>query len=222
MVARRTAVRIALAVGLTLAAACGWFRGGSKKPPIAPPQDVEMDPEALEKFRHEIEEYVELHRALLERIPNVTPKSTPEEIAAHRRKMTDAIRVERSGEKQGAIFKPKVATAFRSVLHRELTGPEGPAMLHEIRQGNPKVEGTPRSQDPTREDTRSVTVAVNLVYPDGVPVSSVPGSLLLHLPELPDQVKYGFVGRTIILRDTEAEVILDYIPDVVPDASLPR
>ena len=222
MVARRTAVRIALAVGLTLAAACGWFRGGSKEPPIAPPQDVEMDPEALEKFRHEIEEYVELHRALLERIPNVTPKSTPEEIAAHRKKMTDAIRAERSGEKQGAIFKPKVATAFRSVLHRELTGPEGPTRLREIHQGNPKVEGTPRSQDPTREDKRPVTVAVNVVYPDGAPVSSVPGSLLLHLPALPDQVKYGFVGRTIVLRDTEAEVILDYIPDVVPDASLPR
>ena len=45
MVARRTAVRIALAVGLALVAACGWFRGGSKEPPIAPPQDVEMDPD---------------------------------------------------------------------------------------------------------------------------------------------------------------------------------
>ena len=50
----------------------------------------------------------------------------------------------------------------------------------------------------------------------------LPASLLLHLPALPEQVKYGFVGRELILRDTEAGVILDYIPDAVPDPSLPR
>jgi hypothetical protein len=215
-------VRIGLVVVFTLAAACSWFRNGSERPSVAPPQDVAMDPEAFETFRHEIVDYVEMHRELLERIPRVTERSTPEEIAAHRKKMTEAILAERRDEKQGSIFKPKVATAFRSVLRRELTGPEGEAMLREIRAGNPKVEGTPRSQDPTREDKRVVAVAVNTVYPAGAPVSSVPASLLLHLPELPDQVKYGFVGRTLILRDTQAELILDYIPDVVPDASLPR
>jgi hypothetical protein len=50
----------------------------------------------------------------------------------------------------------------------------------------------------------------------------VPPSLLLKLPLLPEQVRYRFVGRAFILRDTEANVILDYIPDVVPDPSIPR
>ena len=44
----------------------------------------------------------------------------------------------------------------------------------------------------------------------------------MKMPPLPDQVKYGFVGRALILRDTEASVILDFVPDVVPDPRLPR
>jgi hypothetical protein len=211
----------ASALAVALLPACSWFRGGPEAP-IAPEQDVDMDPEALHKFQHEVVEYVDMHRELLERIPRVTAKSTPEEIAAHRKKMTDGIRAERQGQKQGEIFKPKVASAFRVVLKRELSGPEGPAMLKEIRSGNPRVEGTPRPQDPTREVKRPVTVAVNAVYPEDAPLSSVPPSLLLHLPALPEQVKYGFVGRELILRDTEASVILDFIPDAVPDPTLPR
>jgi hypothetical protein len=35
-------------------------------------------------------------------------------------------------------------------------------------------------------------------------------------------VKYRFVGRDLILRDTEANVILDFIPNAIPDRSIPR
>jgi hypothetical protein len=50
----------------------------------------------------------------------------------------------------------------------------------------------------------------------------VPSALLLKLPPLPEVVRYRFVGRTLILRDTEANVILDFLPDVVPDHSIPK
>src|SRR4029453_2416098 len=94
----RSSAAVVLAVGL---AACGRGPGG---PPIAPPQGVDMSPQALHKFQHEVEEYVELHQELLHRIPNVTPHSTPEEIAAHRKKMTDAIRAERARGKRGKSY----------------------------------------------------------------------------------------------------------------------
>lgn len=206
-------------VAVPLLGGCASMRGGTK---VAPPQDVDMAPQALAKFQHEIEEYVELHQELLKRVPNVTPHSTPEEIAAHRRKMTDAIRAERAAEKQGAIFKPKVAAAFKELIRKELTGPEGPALLEEMRGGNPKVEGTPTRQNPTREVQTRVVVAVNAIYPDDAPSSGVPSSLLLRMPPLPDQVIYGFVGRALILRDTEASVILDFVADAVADPRLPR
>jgi len=207
-------------VGLACAAlsGCGHFGGGK----IAPPQAVDMDPSVLDEFQDEVEEYVELHQDLLKRVPNVSESATAAEMDAHRKKMGDAIRAERRGAKQGDIFEPRVAAAFVAAIRKELAGPEGPAMLQELRSGNPKVEGTPRQSDPSREDTRNVALAINMAYPDGAPSSSVPSSLLLVLPRLPEQVKYGFIGRALVLRETEADLILDFIRDVVPDPGLPR
>ena len=84
------------------------------------------------------------------------------------------------------------------------------------------MEGNPISQDPTKRVMAPAVVAVNGVYADAAPSSSVPPSLLLRLPPLPEGLRYGFVGRTLILTDSEARVILDFAADVVPDRSIPR
>ncbi|HET7746031.1 MAG TPA: hypothetical protein VFM29_01940, partial [Vicinamibacteria bacterium] len=80
----------------------------------------------------------------------------------------------------------------------------------------------PDPRNPSREVKTTFPLTVGGIYPDGAPFSSVPPDLLMKLPQLPDQVRYRFVGRALILRDTEANVILDFIPDVVPDPSIPR
>ncbi|MET0556824.1 MAG: hypothetical protein ABW221_27535 [Vicinamibacteria bacterium] len=208
----------AAVLACALLPACGHLGAGK----VAPPQHVDMDPGALREFQEEVEEYVELHQDLLKRVPNVSDSATAAEMDAHRKKMADAIRAERRSAKQGDIFEPRVAAAFVAAIRKELAGPEGAAMLQEIRAGNPRVEGTPRQNDPSREDTRNVALAINLAYPDGAPSSSVPSSLLLALPRLPEQVKYGFIGRALVLRETEADLILDFVRDVVPDPGLPR
>jgi hypothetical protein len=205
-------------LGGLLASGCGRHRG----PSLVPPQTVEMDAETLKKFQEEVQEYVRLRAKVLAKVPAVTDQSTAEELAIHQRALTDTIVQYRKGEKQGEIFKPSVEAAIRRTLQRELTGPDGPAMINEIKQGNPRLEGNPLPQNPTREATQRVELRVNAVYPAAAPFSSVPPSLLLKLPLLPDEVRYRFVGRALILRDTEANVILDFIRDVVPDPSIPR
>jgi hypothetical protein len=209
----RTALTLSLA-----AAACS----STPKEPIVPPQTVEMDAETLRRFQHEVEEYVQLRQSALKKIPPVNPRSTPEQLAAHQKGLTQAIVAYRKEAKRGDIFKPDVEAAIRRTLHRAFTGPDGPALIKEIKQGNPKVEGNPSPTDPTKEVKQPVTLAVNTFYNDAAPFSSVPPSLLLKLPLLPEEVRYRFVGRAVILRDTEANVILDYIPDVVPDPTIPR
>jgi hypothetical protein len=189
---------------------------------IAPTADVEMDARVLAKFEHEIGEYIEEHRDLVKRIPNVGPDATAEQIEAHRAKMAKAIQEERKNARQGDIFRPEVEAAFRRILARELAGPEREYVLNGIRQGNPAVEAVPTQADPTKMRTASVRVAVNVAYNEGAPVSSMPPTLLLKLPQLPEQVRYRFVGRDLILRDTEANVILDFIKDAVSDRSVPR
>jgi hypothetical protein len=163
-----------------------------------------------------------LHQELVHRNPNVGPHATAEEIAAHRGKMAKGIQAERRGARQGEIFKPRVETAFRRVIASELAGPDREQVVKEIKQGNPTVENVPNQSDPTREHPESVRVAVNATYNDHAPFSSMPPTLLLKLPQLPEEVKYRFVGRDLILVDTEANVILDFIKDAVPDRSVPR
>ena len=210
--------RLLVAIGLLAGAgACS-----SQSPPIAPPQTVEMDAHTLEKFQHEVEEYVELRKDALKDIARLSPQSTPADVDRYQTALTNAIIHYRHGAKRGEIFKPEVEMAFRRTLNRAFGSAEGPALLQAIRQGNPKVEGNPLPKDPSKEVLKNVTVAVNVRYPETAPYSMVPPSLLLKLPLLPPQVRYRFVGRTLIIRDTEADVILDYIPDCVPDPSIPR
>jgi len=210
-----------LAACVLLAVACSR-NPKANEPSLVPPQTVQMDTETMEKFREEVEEYVELRKKVLDHIKPGAPTSSAEDISARQRSLTQAIVAYRKGKKRGNIFKKDVEAAIRRTLHREFTGPDGPGLMKAVQQGNPKVEGNPNPKDPSKDVLQPVTIAVNAIYPDAAPFSTVPASLLLKLPQLPEEVRYRFVGRTLILRDTEANVILDYIPDVVPDPTLPR
>jgi hypothetical protein len=180
-----------------------------------------MDAHVLKKFQEEIQEYCDERKKLTKRAA-AAGKATPEELSEYQKKLTEETVAHRKGEKQGNIFKPSVEAAIRRILASQFSGPEGPALIQGLKQGNPSVEGNPSPKDPSKEAKQSVVVAVNAVYNDAAPFSSVPPSLLQNLPLLPEEVKYRFVGRTLILRDTEANVILDFIRDVVPDRSIPR
>jgi hypothetical protein len=57
---------------------------------------------------------------------------------------------------------------------------------------------------------------VNQSYPENVPLQSTPPSLLLNLPQLPDGLEYRLVGRELVLRDSEANIVVDYVPNALP------
>ena len=61
---------------------------------------------------------------------------------------------------------------------------------------------------------QGVRFDVNAAYPDGLPLQSMPPSLLLNLPQLSKELEYRFVGRELILRDAPANLIVDVIPDL--------
>ena len=219
----RLDARIGLPILLMLGAVGGLSGCAERKPPpIVPGQVVKMDSELLDEFYEEIEEYVRLRKTVVDLVPPLPPDATAEQMATRQKALTATIVKFRRKAKPGEIFEPDIEAAFRRVLTEAFEGPDGQAMMDELKSGNPKVEGVPKSGDPTVETKASVVVGINAVYPDGAPFSSVPPSLLLKLPVLPEQVRYRFVGRTLILRDTEANVILDFIRDVVPDRSIPR
>ena len=210
----------ALLLCAVLAPAC--HRNPAPAMSAVPPQVVRMDSEVLEEFYEEVQEYVRLRHKAVDVVPPLPAEATAEQIATRQKALTAAILRYRKSAKQGEIFKPEIEAAFRRVFKEAFDSPEGPGIIKEIKQGNPDFEGVPNPKDPTKETTRTVKVGVNVAYPDDAPYSSVPPSLLLRIPVLPPEVRYRFVGRTLIARDTEANVILDFITDIVPDPSIQR
>jgi hypothetical protein len=59
-------------------------------------------------------------------------------------------------------------------------------------------------------------LAVNIRYPDTVPLTTVPPQVLQTLPKLTEDIEYRFIGDQLILLDGHAHVIVDFIPDALP------
>jgi hypothetical protein len=216
------AERLCVLAALCAALGAACHRNPPPQPPLVPGQVVKMDSELMDEFYDEIQDYVRVRQAAVDVVPPLPAEATAEQIATRQKALTAAIVEFRRRARQGEIFDREIEAAFRRIFKEAFDGPGGAAILNEIHAGNPKVEGIPRPTNPTQEEKKAVRVGVNVVYPDDAPFSSVPPSLLLKIPALPEQVRYRFVGRALILRDTEANVILDFIRDIVPDPTLPR
>jgi hypothetical protein len=164
------------------------------------------DHRAQKQLESRVADYMELRGKVAAGLPELKPKAEPEEIRAHKQALLKAIRSARTGAKQGDILQPEIATYLRETVRSEMKGPDGKPAKETAKQGNPKEESP----------AKPVPVQVNAIYPESAPASTVPPSLLLRLPELPKAVDFRFVGRHLVLRDVDAGLILDFIPNVVP------
>ena len=62
----------------------------------------------------------------------------------------------------------------------------------------------------------TVNFKINSPYPDKQPLASAPPEMLAKLPLLPKDIDYRFVDKHLILRDSRANTIIDYIPNAIP------
>jgi hypothetical protein len=164
--------------------------------------------EAIKDYSDRLDEYVELHKKAADGLPRLTGDEDPVTIAAHRVALAQAIRARRGRARRGDIFDAKVVPTLVARVRAELLGVEARPARKVIREGNPQFD--PEGYVP-------VPLGINADYPLRAPVSTVPPSVLLVLPPVPaDVLEYRFVGRDLILRDVEANLIVDYIVGAVP------
>ena len=57
--------------------------------------------------------------------------------------------------------------------------------------------------------------AFSSFLPPNIPLQSTPPTILLNLPRLPPELEYRIVGRTLVLRDAVANIVVDLIPDAI-------
>jgi hypothetical protein len=163
------------------------------------PTPVE-DPRFREFFDH-VRAYIKIHDAANARVPSLKDTSDPKEIAAREKALADQIRIERAGARQGDVFSPSAAKAM------------GVAVAEDFRPRSLRDQKAILSEVPVK-----VPPAINTDYPTTLPLATMPPTLLLKLPTLPEDLEYRFLGRHLILRDIKANLIVDFIPDVVPAA----
>ena len=195
---------LVLAGGLV---ACGAVSGGGTQgatvpAPITPVQKATASPAnpdsaILADFNARLDKYVKVQRALLKHEPLKETKD-PADITARQDVLAGQLKHIRSNAKQGDIFTPQVAALFKRLMNPELKGAEGRETKDEIKQETPAVE-----------------LKVNATYPSSQPLTTVPPNLLANLPQLPKDVEYRFVGKHLILRDVDANIIIDYIYNAI-------
>lgn len=160
----------------------------------------------LKDFQARVQKYGEIQKKAASSVPSIPREVTdPSVIALHQQQLAAAIRALRPNAMVGEIFIPGVRQMIISTVKQKLEGKDNAsARATVLGEGNPK----------SGESAAPVNLAVNASYPTAAPLSTVPPSLLIALPTLPKEVEYRFVGRTLILRDTQANLIVDMIPNV--------
>lgn len=155
---------------------------------------------AVAEFNKRVKDYVDLHKKRSSGLPPLKKTDDPDAIPIAERALGDAIRAARATAKQGDIFTPAITPFFQ----------------HAIRQDYEKQSAQGRKE--MLDEVPDFHPAVNQVYPPKLPKATFPVALLQFFPQLPQDLEYRIVGTYLILRDVKANIIVDYIPAVLPPA----
>ncbi|HVP27962.1 MAG TPA: hypothetical protein VMW35_02225 [Myxococcota bacterium] len=150
------------------------------------------------QFVQRTRSYGELRKSAVAGLPKLVETPSPVEISAREKAVAEAIRARRAGAKRGDVF-----------------GDAGPAIQALVRAD--------WSQRPSAERKAAwaelppvSAPAVNAPYPPTLPLATFPPELLTLLPQLPKSMEYRFAGPHLILRDVDANLVVDVLPDVLP------
>jgi hypothetical protein len=166
----------------------------------ATPPPVNDDAKALAAFLERVNQYATLHQKLENSLPHLSKESTPQQVDTHQRALAKLIQDARQSAKQGDIFTPDAQSVIRKLVGNVFSGPEGADLKASVMDENPGVPN----------------LKVNSRYPDEIPVSTIPPQLLQTLPKLPEEMEYRFVGNNLILMDTHAHTVADFVSDTFP------
>lgn len=189
---RRRLKQIAVATVFTVWSASLGAQEPTNESPDIPVFRVQVWGFIEADFSARVSRYVELRNRLQTGVPPLTVSDDPEEILRPQRALARKIRVARAGARQGDIFSSTISAEFRKVLGSEM---------------NANVMAVIMDDNPGESSHR-----INRRYPAGKPRASMPVAILAVLPRLPEGVQYRFLGRTLVLIDTSANLILDRMP----------
>lgn len=154
----------------------------------------------LADFQQRVTQFAQLHERLAKQAGELNETRSQAEIATRAAALGRALQAARASAKQGDLFTPAAARLFRELIRRE------------DRQRTPAVKESRQGAD---DEVPNFIPRVNALYPTTFPLGTFPASLLKVLPPLPPQLEYRFVTHYLLLRDVEANLIIDVLPNAI-------
>ncbi len=184
----------ALALGVAVAVSA---QTASQNPATQPAPNP--DALVMVDFQKRVEEYMKVHNDAEKGSAEQEETNDPAKIRHAQTSLAARLRATRKDARPGEIFTPQVRALFRRLIYPELKGQQGRETKAEIKEDSPAA----------------IALKVNADYPEGKPLPTMPSNLLANLPQLPEDLEYRVVDKHLILRDVDANIIVDYIPNAI-------
>ena len=153
----------------------------------------------LDEFQERVAGYLKLRKAVTDQLPKVKPTPSAQRLAEQKMQLASSIVRVRGDATQGMIFTPEIAGEFRKLLKLAMSGNNGARVRKSLKRAEPATVAA---------------VRVNEAVP--LPLQSMPATLLMSLPKLPMELEYRLVGRALVLRDAQANLVVDFVTEAIP------
>ena len=163
---------------------------------------VNPDAALVQAFEDRIGAYVKLEKTAAEGLPPLKAGNKKGDMQERRQLLAARLREVRSAAKQGDICTPDIAAELRRLIGLAMQG-----------RNSSRVRKSLKSAEPVL-----LALKINGPFPEKLPLQSTPPTLLLNLPALPAEVDYRLVGNALVIRDCNANIILDFVPNALPPA----
>jgi hypothetical protein len=170
--------------------------------------ETNSNPDALvlQDFNKRVDAYMAIHKAAAKDSLAIKETKNAADIKTAQLALAAKIRAARVNARAGDILTPEIRNKFRRLVHPQVTGKAGRETREELTEDvKEKDEGQPKK----------VTFKVNAAYPEGNALPTTPPNILAALPKLPEQLEYRIVEKSLILRDVQANIIVDFIPNAI-------
>jgi len=159
-------------------------------------------PAVAEEFETRVRAYVALHRRLEGAVPTITVSDNYAEVSAAIDALAAKISAARQAARRGDVFTPVVECWFREMIDRSLRGCDTNAVHAAINEENPP--------------NIVFALQINGRWPERASLGPMPPQLLADLPQLPDDLQYRFLDRDLVLWDSHANLVVDFIRRALP------
>ena len=159
---------------------------------------VGLDRKLVSDFRRRAERYMEVHEKAQKLGTPQRQRDNIGENLVSQQALAMRIRFARHDARPGDLFTVPIAMAVRRALDPVLRG-----------------DAALRARNAIREDApETFVLVVNGSFPEG-PRSTMPGTVLQILPPLPNGLEYRIIDTHLVLIDTSADIVVDYVLDVM-------